>query len=911
MVTTTAPKSTGLKYTYRDGEGYREWYKANMGADWDGNYLSAKPEGMSDVDWMQGTMIQRTEAEKAAAAEQKAQTGQQLTDIYNQQTSAAQNSYNAMASQYSRQMKNDLEYAGVLHEIMKKYLPQQMAAQGMGGMGITQTAGANAVAKHMSNRSAIIGQHQSSMNELNRTHGERQAALDAGHKQDMMTLDQKYNDRVTQLDDQRYSDDMALFGQTVEEKAAEQESYFMSGLDYIEQADGLSLALAMAEQLKPYVSQAQYDRLVMAANIRGNKLKGIEEEKQELETNAAQDKAADQLRDLFSTGTDSAKLRENLESMIDAGTISESDRSYWETMIGNVEKMEADEAAGKITTQQAQSAAEAETLLLQATTPEQRAKVLETYQGAVSESQYRYLESLAGIADGNQVKMYTNAAQDKAAGQLSSLFSAGTDAATLRTTLDGMIAAGTIPESDRAYWETMIANKEAIEAEEAAGKITTQQAQSAAEAETLLLQATTPEQRAQVLATYQGAVSESQYRYLESLAGIADGNQQKEDTQAGYDQANTDLRTLYQAGATSADLQSTYDALAADGKIEPGREQFWKSMISLRQKEETEIDQGKISVEQAGNTNFAMTILGDAMDPEARADILAGCATWLEQGKITQTQYDMIAQYCGVLDGNAEYLNQQEKDAEAKEDHEVRYENTLTYIAFAAVDYDDAVRYAEEHREEFSDTEWESIQVQLAARKKADDDANLAEQDTAQAEAEERFLDQMSLYASSPNATEKIRALLESFKDKLHPDVYGAWKMYVDDLAKSPLQQYNESLAAKDEDMAQKELDAQAKGYESWADYDSAVLMGRAPVHEKYYITGAPIADTDFPEWAANSMKEDGFSGPYDPKHNRSAVAFADGSFLVWYDGEWYPAKTNTVSGYDARSAGVAKGVTQ
>ena len=268
--------------------------------------------------------------------------------------------------------------------------------------------------------------------------------------------------------------------------------------------------------------------------------------------------------------------------------------------------------------------------------------------------------------------------------------------------------------------------------------------------------------------------------------------------------------------------------------------------------------------------------------------ILEGCATWLEQGKITQTQYDMIVQYAGVLDGNAEYLNQQEKDAEAKENHEVRYENTLTYIAFAAVDYDDAVRYAEEHREEFSDTEWESIQVQLAARKKADEEAALAEQDTVQAEAEERFLDQMSLYASSPNATKKIRALLESFKDKLHPDVYGAWKMYVDDLAKSPLQQYNESLAAKDEDMAQKELDAQAKGYESWADYDSAVLMGREPVYDDFYITGTPIADADIPELVTKKIKHDGFSGPYDPNHTTTWVEVGANKYVVWYEGEWY-----------------------
>jgi hypothetical protein len=135
---------------------------------------------------------------------------------------------------------------------------------------------------------------------------------------------------------------------------------------------------------------------------------------------------------------------------------------------------------------------------------------------------------------------------------------------------------------------------------------------------------------------------------------------------------------------------------------------------------------------------------------------------------------------------------------------------------------------------------------------------------------------------------EKIRALLESFKDKLHPDVYGAWKMYVDDLAKSPLQQYNESLAGKDEDMAQKELDAQAKGYESWADYDSAVLMGREPVYDDFYITGTPIADADIPELVTKKIKHDGFSGPYDPNHTTTWVEVGANKYVVWYEGEWY-----------------------
>ena len=258
----------------------------------------------------------------------------------------------------------------------------------------------------------------------------------------------------------------------------------------------------------------------------------------------------------------------------------------------------------------------------------------------------------------------------------------------------------------------------------------------------------------------------------------------------------------------------------------------------------------------------------------------------------------MIAQYCGVLDGNAEYLNQQEKDAEAEQDHAIFYENTLTYIAFAATDYDDAVRYAESRRDEFSDAEWDSIQTQLAARKKTDDDNEKIKQDEAQAEAEARFLDQMSLYASSSDATAKIEALLESFKDKLHPDVYDAWKRYVDDLKDSPLQQYNENLAAQEEKMAEKENAAIEKGYASAAEYDAAVLAGKESLSynsEKVVITGDQydVETSAYKDFIKSNLKSMGYSGIFDKNIDNGTTVRFEGLkgktvTITYYNGAWY-----------------------
>jgi hypothetical protein len=603
MATTSAPKSTGLKYTYKDGEGYREWYKANMGADWDGTYLNAKPEGMSDVDWTQGMMLQQFEVNKNAAAEQKAQTGQQLTDIYNQQTSAARKNYQSMANQYDQQMKSELGYEGVLHERMKKHLPQQMKAAGMGNMGIMQTAWANATAKHMSNRASIIGQNQSSMNELNRNYGERQAALDAGYKSDMMAADTKYNDRMSELEDQLFDDEMELFGQTVEEKKAEQDEYYMAGLSSIKDAKTREDALAVAEQMRPYISESQYNALVVEANNRGNKLDDIAEEEREKEYD---------------------QNAKTLESVIEDQQ-SREDATAW---------------------------------------------------------------------------------------------------------LDTYINSGLIPESMRTQFESLIDSK--------------------------------------------------------------------------FDKD---------------------DKLAAD------------------------------------------------------------------------------------------------------EEHKTFYDNVLSYIAFAAADYDDAWRYAVERRDEFSDTEWESIEIQLATRKKADDEAKLANQSAEQAEAESRFVDQMSLYASSADATAKISALLESYKERLHPDVYNAWKMYLDDLADNPNQQLIEQQQATANEATKKELAAIEKGYESAADYDAAVLNGNESVEfngAEYKIIGGEISlregqqermNEAFQNLGIKNANGNVLTNPNGPGvPNGTVVQFARGDkvlaafgnlgigqgntqmTVIYYNGKWYECEATGTS---------------
>lgn len=659
--TTTAP-APGLKYTYKDGDSYKDWYFANTGKEWDGTYLTARPEGMSDADWTQGILMQQFDSSKAAAEATRDQTKAGLGDIYKQQTSANQASFNSMANQYGQQMKNELEYAGVLHERMKKYLPQQMAAQGMGNMGVAQTAGANAVAKHVSNRGAIIGQNQAAMNELSRTHGERQAGLDAKYAEGMMAADATYNSTMADLNSGRYEDDLALFGQTVKDRET----------------------------------------------------------------------------DLTEGET---RLKENIE-----GATSREEAQEW---------------------------------------------------------------------------------------------------------LNEAIENGLIRAESKSYFENMITNK----------------------------------------------------------FNKAD----EENTAAGQQKASEQLTSLFAAGASSTDIRGTYDQMVTAGTITEADKPYWESMLSTLEKREAEEAEGKVSAEQKEFADFGMALLGDALTPEARAEIMAGMAAQLATGKITQTQYDAAVAYCRVLDGNAEYLKGLEEQDAADVERGQLVDDIIDYIVGVARNYAEAEEYFKEYGGdvEFTEAEKRSIKIALTMRQNMDEDDALAKMTEEQSAAYDQCVSMLGLCKTTAQQLEQ----LEKFKDKLAPEVYEELKMVLEFQAEDPDVQATEKETAREDE-------AKGKGYGSAAEYDAAVLEGKEYVEYEgmqYTIDGEAVELSEREQeqfkaaFMALDIKDQNGNRINNPNNrlipNGTVVTYTKGDevidalgrlgigegkrdvTLVFYNGAWYPAK--------------------
>ena len=77
--------------------------------------------------------------------------------------------YHKIAADAEKAKNSEMEYAGVLYERMKKYLPLQQKQAGMGNMGISQTGLNHLTSSHMNRRSAIQGNYNDAISDANDT----------------------------------------------------------------------------------------------------------------------------------------------------------------------------------------------------------------------------------------------------------------------------------------------------------------------------------------------------------------------------------------------------------------------------------------------------------------------------------------------------------------------------------------------------------------------------------------------------------------------------------------------------------------------------------------------------------------------------------------------------------------------
>lgn len=208
-----------------EGEDFLEWYKTHYGKDYDGSTLN-RGEGMLDQDWEIGNALYGTYKNKLAREAQYNNDKALLEKGYSDAQSVADTTYNtqkeSLVGDYNKNqaelLKNyqssvsgldksknqSLQSASITYDKLKKYLPTQIKAQGLGGLGVSESTMLQAHNNYATQTGSIKNNYNENKTALEEAYGSNKANLDTAHESNMSSLENQKlasdTERKTTLD---------------------------------------------------------------------------------------------------------------------------------------------------------------------------------------------------------------------------------------------------------------------------------------------------------------------------------------------------------------------------------------------------------------------------------------------------------------------------------------------------------------------------------------------------------------------------------------------------------------------------------------------------------------------------------------------------------------------------------------
>ncbi len=142
-------------------DNFEDWHKHFYGTPYTGQSLT-KPENMSDADWDYGKALQTGY-----------QNTQRINNFYDTSTSLLNQHYSTAQNTANQNKAVAQQNASVAYDKLKKYLPTQLKAQGLGGLGVSETASLQALNNYSTEMGKIDSDYTSEMTKLDQAYGEQ------------------------------------------------------------------------------------------------------------------------------------------------------------------------------------------------------------------------------------------------------------------------------------------------------------------------------------------------------------------------------------------------------------------------------------------------------------------------------------------------------------------------------------------------------------------------------------------------------------------------------------------------------------------------------------------------------------------------------------------------------------------
>lgn len=214
----------GAKY---QGNDFLEWYKANYGADYDPSQGFSRGQGMSDVDWAIGSSLYNSyltgqnlensynsskgEVESNYAAQSEAlkkiyeQSVSRLDELYQAEIEKLQQNYGMSVESLDTSKRNSQQAASITLDKLKKYLPTQIKAQGLGGLGVSESSMLQAYNNYNNTMGEIEGDYNANRASLDASYNDSKSSLDTTHSSGIADASLEHQKNQSSLDTNKNS----------------------------------------------------------------------------------------------------------------------------------------------------------------------------------------------------------------------------------------------------------------------------------------------------------------------------------------------------------------------------------------------------------------------------------------------------------------------------------------------------------------------------------------------------------------------------------------------------------------------------------------------------------------------------------------------------------------------------------
>lgn len=226
------------------GNSFLEWWKTHYGTDYDGKSGIVKTEGMTDEDVAIGKSLLNsyneqqlltqqynenvaTETDKynsliessdkaydsqLAGAQAEYDTSAKLLldnynknsatakDIYDRNTAELLSNYGTAQNALDKSKHQSQQNASITLDKLKKYLPTQIKAQGLGGLGVSESSMLQAYNNYNSEMGSIESGYQESKTNLDTNYNSNKNAYDTAYQETQGSLDEMYGQSKANLD---------------------------------------------------------------------------------------------------------------------------------------------------------------------------------------------------------------------------------------------------------------------------------------------------------------------------------------------------------------------------------------------------------------------------------------------------------------------------------------------------------------------------------------------------------------------------------------------------------------------------------------------------------------------------------------------------------------------------------------